>query len=140
MAQLLAARPFTSADHVLQTSDAAADRVDRDGWLEAFRHHPRLGERDAERPRSGAAAQASAREQSGVDAADGPSREALAEANLDYERRFGHVFIVSAAGKSTAEVLDVLRRRMTNDPDTELRMAADEQKKITRQRLERLFG
>jgi 2-oxo-4-hydroxy-4-carboxy--5-ureidoimidazoline (OHCU) decarboxylase len=64
----------------------------------------------------------------------------LAEGNREYEQRFGHVFIVSAAGRSTSEILGILRDRLKNDPATELTNAAGEQKKITRLRLERLLG
>src|SRR4030095_5810131 len=123
---------------LLDASDAASSRVDRDGWLEAFRHHPRIGERSAARAQSASASQSSAREQSGVAAAVAAARDALAQANRDYEARFGHVFIVCASGKSAGEMLAALRARMGNDPDAELRIAAEEQKKITRLRLERL--
>jgi 2-oxo-4-hydroxy-4-carboxy-5-ureidoimidazoline decarboxylase len=63
-------------------------------------------------------------------------RAALAQANREYEARFGHVFIVCASGKTAREMLEGLRARMSHDPETELRAAADEQKKITRLRLE----
>jgi allantoicase len=132
-----AARPFASAKGLLETASAALDRVDRDGWFEAFRHHPRIGERSAERAQSASAAQASTREQAGVADAD---RAALAQANREYEARFGHVFLVSASGKSAGDILRELRARMSNDPATELRVAADELKKIARLRLERLLG
>ena len=132
-----AARPFASAKSLLDAAEAAGARVDRDGWLEAFRHHPRIGERSAERAQSASAQQASEREQAGVADAD---RAALAQANRDYEARFGHVFLICASGKPAGEILRALRERMTNDPDTELRIAADEQKQITRLRLERLLA
>ena len=137
---MLAARPFGSASNVLQASDAALARVDRDGWLESFRHHPRIGERAAERTSSASAAASSAREQSGVGDPSRSELEAIAKANDEYEARFGHVFIISAAGKSAGEILQALRARILNDPDTEVRLAAEEQKTITRLRLERLLG
>jgi allantoicase len=139
IAHMAAHRPFASAKSVLDAGDAASARVDRDGWLEAFRHHPRIGERSAERAQSAAARESSAREQSGVSDATAADRDALAQANRDYEARFGHVFLISAAGKSGGEILQALRARMVNDPETELRVAADEQKKIARLRLERLL-
>jgi allantoicase len=140
IAAMIAARPFASPQALLDASHAASSRVDRDGWLEAFRHHPRIGDRSAERAQSASASQSSAREQSGMDAAGAADRDALAQANRDYEARFGHVFIVCASGKSAAEMLAALRARMGNDPDTELRIATDEQMKITRLRLERLLA
>jgi 2-oxo-4-hydroxy-4-carboxy-5-ureidoimidazoline decarboxylase len=60
---------------------------------------------------------------------------ALARGNEDYERRFGHLFIVCATGKSADEMLDLLHQRLANDPDDELPIAAGEQRKITRLRL-----
>jgi allantoicase len=136
---MTAARPFASAKALLDAGDASAARVDRDGWLEAFRHHPRIGEQSSERAQSEAARQSSAREQAGVAGAAAAERDALAQANREYEGRFGHVFIVCAAGKPASDILGALRARMGNDPDTELRVAAEEQKKITRLRLERFF-
>ena len=64
---------------------------------------------------------------------------ALAEENRRYEARFGHVFLISAAGRTAADVLAALRQRMENDPATELEVAAEEQRKITRLRLERML-
>jgi allantoicase len=138
--RMAAARPFTSAAAVLHTSGAADEQVDRNGWLEAFRHHPRIGERAAERTQSASANASSGREQGRLGEADASVREALAQGNFEYERRFGHVFIISAAGKSPRDMLEALRARLANDPETELRLAAAEQKTITRLRLERLLG
>ena len=121
-------------------SDAAATGVDPDDWREAFRHHPRIGERAAERTQSVAAQALSAREQSAARRASAGDLTALAEANRAYQDRFGYVFIVCASGKTAPEMLSILRDRMKNDPDTELRVATDEQRKITRLRLERLLG
>jgi 2-oxo-4-hydroxy-4-carboxy-5-ureidoimidazoline decarboxylase len=72
-----------------------------------------------------------------ADAADGILRR-LADANRDYEARFGYIFIVYATGKSAAEMLDMLEGRMENDPDVEIHIAAGEQQKITRLRLMKL--
>ena len=78
-----AARPFASPQALLDAGEAAFARVDRGGWLEAFRHHPRIGERSAERTQSSAASESSAREQSDVEAAAAAERDALAQANRD---------------------------------------------------------
>jgi allantoicase len=137
---MAAARPYPSAAGLLQAADAAWAHVDDAGWREAFRHHPRIGERRAERPQSATAAQASAREQAGVDAAGEVERDALARANRDYEERFGHVFIIAAAGKGPREILEALRSRIAHDPATELRVAGGEQQQITRRRLRRLLA
>jgi 2-oxo-4-hydroxy-4-carboxy-5-ureidoimidazoline decarboxylase len=73
-----------------------------------------------------------------MDTATAATRRALAEGNRLYEKKFGHVFLICATGKSAEEMLAALGRRLENDPETELRAAAEEQRKITRQRLEKL--
>lgn len=137
--RVAAARPFASADSVLTAADAAAAVVTPDGWREAFRHHPRIGERTAERRQSDAARDWSAREQQGAGQENSAELMALAEANRAYENRFGYVFIVCASGRTASEMLAMLRERLGNDSATELSVAAAEQQKITRLRLERLL-
>ena len=138
--RMIASRPFADAAAVLAAADTAGGAVGADDWREAFRHHPRIGERTAERSQSEAARVASEREQSAAAQAPAADLAALAEGNRAYEARFGYVFIVSAAGKSAAEMLAALRDRLKNDPDSELQVAAAEQRKITRLRLERLLA
>ena len=139
IARVAAARPFATPDAILAAADGADAVVTPDGWLEAFRHHPRIGERAAERRQSDFAQRASSREQARVAEASPDEAAALAEANRAYEGRFGHVFIVCASGKSAPEMLALLRERLNNDPGTELTIAAVELKQITRLRLERLL-
>jgi 2-oxo-4-hydroxy-4-carboxy-5-ureidoimidazoline decarboxylase len=79
-------------------------------------------------------------EQEGVAAADAEARHALAEANREYEKRFGRIYIVCASGRGPQELLQDLRSRMSNSPEEELAIAAAEQGNITRQRLGRLFS
>jgi OHCU decarboxylase len=139
MARVASARPFRSADAVFAAADAANAAVTPDGWLEAFRHHPRIGERSAERSQSEAARQSSSREQASAGDASAGDAAALAKANRDYELKFGHIFVICASGRTAAEMIAALQERMRNDPRTELAVAAGEQKKITRLRLERLL-
>jgi allantoicase len=138
--RMVSARPFGKPADVFAASDAAADALGGDDWLEAFRHHPRIGERQAEGTQSDVAQGWSAREQSGVQDAAAADVTALAEGNREYERRFGHVFIVCAAGRSARDMLSDLRTRLQNDASTELKTAAAEQRKITRLRLEKVLG
>ena len=136
---MLAQRPFGSLANVLAVADDVWWSLDPADWREAFDHHPRIGERVAAVPQGDAARGWSADEQRGTSSASDATRRALAEANADYERRFGYIFLVCATGKSADEMLALLRQRLTNDPATELRVAAGEQAKITRLRLEKLF-
>jgi OHCU decarboxylase len=122
---------------------AAADETWRDltpaDWMEAFRGHPRIGESRPTLPEKQSAptqsVEWSAREQHGVANADADAKIALADGNRQYERRFGHTFIVCATGKSAPEILEILWRRLTNDSDTELHEAAEQQRQITKIRL-----
>jgi 2-oxo-4-hydroxy-4-carboxy-5-ureidoimidazoline decarboxylase len=120
---------------------AASDEIWRglaeSEWMEAFRSHPRIGESGAAQSSGAQSAAWSAQEQREAGAAGDAVRAALAAANRDYERRFNHIFIVCATGKSSPEILEILRRRMKNDCATELREAAEQQRQITRLRLEK---
>lgn len=136
---MLAHRPFGTLVRVLDAADEIWWSLTPDDWREAFDHHPRIGERAAAAPQSAAARDWSADEQRGASAAGEATRQALAEGNREYERRFGHIYLVCATGKSAEEMLALLRQRLSNDPATELRVAAGEQAKITRLRLEKLF-
>jgi allantoicase len=138
--RMAASRPFATPSAVLTAADTAADAVGPDDWREAFKHHPPIGGRTAERRQSDAARTLSAREQSAAQQASPADIAALAEGNRAYQDRFGYVFIVCAAGRTAPEMLAMLRDRLKNDPETELRVAAGEQRHITRLRLERLFG
>ncbi len=71
--------------------------------------------------------------------ADAATLTALADANRSYQVRFGHIFLICATGKSSKEILKSLQQRLSNDPETELRIAAEQQRKITRLRLEKLL-
>ncbi|HUP44012.1 MAG TPA: allantoicase [Thermoanaerobaculia bacterium] len=125
------ARPFRSWDHLVEEADAIWSRLSPDDWLEAFRAHPRIGERKAP-------SRWSAEEQSGTRAAAEQTMRRLAEGNRDYEKKFGHIYLVCATGKSADEMLGDLNERMKHDAAAELRVAAEEQRKITRLRLEKL--
>lgn len=141
VAGMLAARPFASAEGLFGAAERVADELGREDWLEAFAHHPRIGDVDALRARFGARAGGwSAGEQAGVDGAQEVVLAALAAGNLHYEKRFGYLFIVCATGKTAAEMLALLEARLGSDPEEELATAAGEQRKITRLRLAKLLG
>lgn len=136
--RMLRRRPFGSQERLANAArDAWADLTHTD-WLEAFSHHPKIGDRAALANRFAATAHLSAREQSGVDAATAQVLDDLAAGNRAYEERFGYIFIVCATGKSAAEMLGLLHLRLRNDAATEIRVAAQEQARITQLRLQRL--
>ncbi len=131
-------RPFTTFADLFVAADAAFATITREDWLEAFTAHPRIGDLDALRKKFATTAAWCASEQSGVVGAGDDVLHALAEGNRRYEERFGYLFIVCAAGKGAAEMLEILRNRLENAPADELLIAAAEQVKITHLRLEKL--
>jgi OHCU decarboxylase len=127
-------RPYPDAEQLLKTADEVWLGLEPADWLEALDGHPRIGE-------SGGAAPGHSRsEQAGVADAPDTVLAALREGNRRYEARFGHVFLISAAGLSAEQVLAELSRRLENRPETELREAAEQHRRITRLRLQRLLA
>ena len=114
--------------------DQAMDELTDEEWLEAIKAHPPIG------GRGGHAPQASAREQRRAMKAPPATLAELAAENRRYEARFGHVFLIAARGRSAGEILAELRRRMRNDPATELGEAKRELRKITRMRVDALVS
>jgi 2-oxo-4-hydroxy-4-carboxy-5-ureidoimidazoline decarboxylase len=128
---MAAARPFAGVDALAAAAETAAGSLDRPDWLEAFAAHPQIGESTRSSWAAG--------EQVGSRSASDEVRRRLAEGNTAYHERFGYIFIVCATGKSAAEMLRLLEGRLTNDAATECRVAAGEQRKITRLRLAKLL-
>ena len=150
-------RPFADADALAAAADEVWWKLDPEDWLEAFAAHPRIGERGAAGERAdggersgsptgsgeltgaedaeGRSAAWSRSEQAGARAAAEETLRAIEEGNLRYEERFGHVFLIRAAGRSAGDMLAALTERMSNDPEAELRVAAAQQAEITRLRL-----
>ena len=124
---------------LLLESERTFAGLDESDWLEAFAHHPKIGDLDSLASKFRATADLASDEQRSARAASRRTLEQLRAANLEYERRFGYIFIVCASGKSAVEMLQLLRERLENDAQTELRHAAVEQRKITRLRLEAQF-
>ncbi|MDO8677907.1 MAG: 2-oxo-4-hydroxy-4-carboxy-5-ureidoimidazoline decarboxylase [Acidobacteriota bacterium] len=134
--RMVARRPFGSREALLTSAREEWWALSADDWLEAFSHHPRIGDRASLAARFPATHHLSAREQSAVPEATEDVLTALADANQAYVDRFGFIFIVCATGKTANEMLDLLRARLPNDRDPELRIAAEEQAKITALRLD----
>ncbi|MCA8942307.1 MAG: 2-oxo-4-hydroxy-4-carboxy-5-ureidoimidazoline decarboxylase [Planctomycetes bacterium] len=138
--EMSARRPFGTRDAMLAAAADVWATMTRDDVLEALAHHPKIGG-DLEALRARYPTRHldwSDDEQSGVEQADDGTLVALRDANVEYEQRFGYIFVVCATGKSAAEMLDILRDRLHNDPDREWRVAADEQLAITRIRIRKL--
>jgi OHCU decarboxylase len=128
------ARPFGDLEQLQRKADAVWLGLGPGDWLEALAGHPRIGER------GGAAEEHSRQEQAGMDDASQSVRAAIADGNREYEERFGHVFLIAAAGRRPEEILSELTRRLDNTAEEEVRVAAEEHRRITRLRLERMVG
>jgi 2-oxo-4-hydroxy-4-carboxy-5-ureidoimidazoline decarboxylase len=132
---MTARRPFGSEATLKQAAREEWFALAEADWLEAFSHHPQIGDRASLEARFPATHDLSSREQSAVRFARAPVIDELAAANRIYLDRFGFIFIVCATGKSADEMLQLLRDRLGNDRATEMLIAAEEQAKITALRL-----
>ncbi len=137
--RVCAGRPYRSRQELNATAESAWTHLERDDWMEAFAHHPRIGDLESLRKRFASTAGWASEEQRGAAQASEATLATLAEGNRAYEDRFGYIFIVCASGKSAGEMVELLHARLTNDPEAELMIAAGEQKKITRMRLAKLL-
>jgi OHCU decarboxylase len=137
--QMATARPFSSVEAMDAAADTIWQSLDRDDWLEAFAAHPKIGEQRAGAPGDRTKGW-SGQEQAGVAGAEAQTKRRLADANRDYETRFGYIFIVCASGKTADEVVALLEARLRHDADRELLIAAEEQRKIIRLRLRKLLA
>lgn len=138
--EMVALRPFHSFDAITHAADDVWASCSEKDWLEAFDHHPRIGGTKSAATQSESAKEWSSGEQAGMKSATTKIQNDLAAVNAAYERKFGHIYIVCAAGRNAEEMLDMAKARMTNDVATELKVAAEEQRKIMQLRLRKLFG
>ncbi len=139
-------RPFSDTEELREKATDIWWSLDSHDWLEAFRSHPKIGENKPttsqdkkDQPHSGAR-KWSEQEQAGVRNAKEETMDYLAQLNRKYEAKFGYIFIVCATGKSSEEMLTLLRERLENDETKELPIAAAEQAQITHLRLKKLLA
>ena len=129
--EVAAARPYRRCEALLEQAARSADQVRWDEVAGALARHPRIGQTPTG---DSADARLSAGEQSGV----GPGeKQALAEGNAAYEKRFGHIYLICASGLSGAQMLAALQQRLTNDEATERRVVVEELGKIAVLRLQK---
>jgi OHCU decarboxylase len=131
---MVALRPLNGIVELSTEADRVWSTMEEADWMEAFACHPRIGERKA--AHASAKSMAWSRQEQ-ASAAEATERvvEDLAEGNRLYEERFGFTYIVCAMGKSAAEMLAILNRRLANNRSTELREAAEQQRQIMQIRL-----
>ncbi len=135
--KLAESRPVEDAHSLLTHSDEIWQHLAAQHWEEAFATHPRIGASNAPQAASTRSAQWSQQEQGSVSSSSREMQERLARANDAYEHRFGRTYIVCATGRTAAEMLAILERRLANDPARELQEAVEQQRLITRLRLQK---
>jgi 2-oxo-4-hydroxy-4-carboxy-5-ureidoimidazoline decarboxylase len=135
--KMAAQRPIADEIALLAACDTACESLAESDWSEAFRSHPRIGERSASAPTSRRSAAWSGEEQRKVEIESDDRKMKMAEGNRRYEIRFGRTFIICATGKSAPEILEQMGRRLRNDDSTELYEAAEQQRQIARLRLKK---
>jgi 2-oxo-4-hydroxy-4-carboxy-5-ureidoimidazoline decarboxylase len=138
--RMLDRRPFGSQASLLTAARDEWAGLGDDDRLEAFQHHPAIGDVTSLRERFPATHEHSTREQAGVRSASDDVLRRLADGNRRYRERFGYTFIVCATGKSAEEMLRLLEARLDHDRMAEIHVAAEEQAKITALRLQRVTG
>ncbi|HUL44229.1 MAG TPA: 2-oxo-4-hydroxy-4-carboxy-5-ureidoimidazoline decarboxylase [Bacteroidota bacterium] len=132
--------PYTDIEVLLAAANEIWNAMGPEEWKEAFSHHPRIGDIKDLRKRFSSAGELAAGEQSGVSGTPETTLKMLSEGNALYEAKFGYIFIVCATGKSADEMLRLLNERLDNRPLEEIRIAAAEQAKITRLRIQKLLS
>jgi len=138
--QMIRLMPFASIDDLLSKADKAWGTTNEQDWLEAFSHHPKIGDLKNLEQKFASTKKFAQGEQSSVNTAGKETLEQLVEGNSLYEKKFGFIFIVFATGKSAEEMLQLLNQRINNNRNTELKIASGEQQKITKLRLQKLLS
>jgi len=136
-AEVAADRPYRDVETLVTRAEDVARGLPWEDVAIALAAHPRIGDRvDG----SSAEAQSSRREQRSMDDADAATRDALVEGNRAYEERFDHVFLIRAAGRTPAEMLGELRRRLDNDEEAERAEVTEQLAQITALRVRGLVS
>ncbi|MEK7486393.1 MAG: allantoicase, partial [Planctomycetota bacterium] len=131
-------RPFTTLAHLFQTAQQIWFNLPPSEWMNAFSQHPKIGDKTNLKEKFKNTQTWAENEQSQIKEATDEVLQKLVDGNKVYESKFGHIFIVCATGKSANEMLHLLEKRIGNNPYQELKIAAEEQFKITRLRLKKL--
>ena len=132
--------PVQDREDLFQKAGSVWNNLNEQDWRDAFEHHPKIGDINSLKEKFSNTAKWASGEQAAVQEASLQTLEQLAEGNKQYEEKFGYIFIVCATGKSADEMLHILQSRLPNDASKEIKIAAAEQAKITKIRLEKLLA
>lgn len=136
---MLASLPFIDVKSIIVSANKHWQTMQSSDILQAFEAHPKIGDVNSLREKYSNTKDIAGHEQSGANEADEQTLSMLSSENHRYENKFGYIFIVCATGKSAAQMLEILNNRLPNSAEHELPIAAEEQRKITQLRLEKLF-
>ena len=141
ISQMAAKAPYKDVDQLLEMAgEVWYKECSEEDWREAFTHHPRIGDVGDMAEKYAKTEKWASQEQSGVDVADDKILETLSVGNYLYFEKFEYIFIICATGKSAKEMLESLHARLKNEPAEEIKLAMEEQNKITKLRLKKLLG
>lgn len=139
--EMLKQFPFNDETELLNKSqDVWYKECKKEDWREAFTHHPKIGDIKSLTEKFASTMHLAGSEQQSVNKASTEIIKELAEANNEYENKFGFIFIVCATGKSAEEMLRLLKDRLPNMLDEELNIAMGEQAKISFLRLKKIMN
>lgn len=132
--------PFEDLISLMETGEEQWYKCTAADWKEAFSQHPAIGNPDSLHKKFADTEQWASNEQASVKASPPEVLADIARANQEYQEKFEYIFIVSATGKSANELLQILQQRLLNPPEVEIKIAAEEQNKITLLRLQKLLS
>lgn len=128
-------RPYPDLPAVESTARSAAEPFTDAEIDQALGHHPPIGD---QADGDGSSATLSRGEQSGL-SLDDEVQARLRHQNRTYQDRFGHVFLIRAAGRSSAEILSELERRLGNSAADEREETAQQLREIAVLRLQEVI-
>jgi 2-oxo-4-hydroxy-4-carboxy-5-ureidoimidazoline decarboxylase len=131
--------PFNTKEEIFNNAEKVWYSLNKEDWLEAFSQHPKIGDINSLTEKFYSTKELAGNEQAGVNDASIETLTELAKLNDEYEKKFGYIFIVCASGKSADEMLHIIKERIKNNSETEIKIAMEEQNKITKLRLEKLI-
>ncbi len=140
VSNMVASRPFMDEEDLKNKADENWNKCTGEDVMEAFDHHPKIGDLSKLKSKFESTAQWAEDEQKSVKRANDDTIIELSRRNLEYQKKFGYIFIVFASGKSASEMLDILKKRLNNNKKEEIVIAMAEQHKITISRLEKLLA
>ena len=132
-------RPFLNRTELLDAAKKTWFSLTNQDWLEAFEHHPKIGDLESLQNKFQKTAEFSISEQNGLNDVSENILIQLEKGNRLYENKFGYIFIICATGKNAEEMLALLQTRLNNNPKNELLIATNNQNEITKLRIEKLI-